>query len=56
MCYCRLEVHLTKSERGLPWNTLVKGDSRGLMIFTEEQLTVINDQLDKFTTTTEVVK
>ena len=54
ICCLRLEVHVTKSEPTVSWSMLIKGDSRGKMVFTEEQLAVINEQLDKFTTSTEV--
>jgi len=43
-----LEVHLSKLESS-HWPELLPGDTRGTQIFTTEQLSVISDRLEKFT-------
>jgi len=43
-----LEVHLSKTE-SIQWPELVPSDTRGVRIFSAEQISEINDQLEKFT-------
>ena len=52
--FCSLEIHLSKVEH-CSWATLVIGDDRGQMVLTEEQIAQANEQLDKFTSSVEVL-